>query len=175
MLRVMAGNRSSPPELNAYLSHLLDKAIEGGATATEIARKAGISVAHVSTIRTGQRGAGWKSVMGLAKALGKSLAELESEAQAWARNNPLPESRVERPERYPNRAVAAAFARASGVPDAAVRAVESLDLQSDEDLTPDEWLAEMRVEARRSLFGRTSGERLVDPEETRPNIPKPRK
>lgn len=52
-------------------------------------------------------------------------------------------------ERYPNRAEAAAFARKSGISEEAIANVNSMALKSDSDLTPLDWLEEMKTEDRR--------------------------
>lgn len=175
MLANMASGRSSPAGLNAYLGHLIDTEIKAGRTATDIANKAGISVAHVSTIRSGQRGAGWKSVMGLAKAFGKTLAEVEDEAAAWVSKNPVAGTSVEKPDRYQNRVAAINFARAIGIDEAAIAQVGTYDLKDEGDPSPEAWLDWIKGVAAGMRYGRAPVEHDVDETETRPTLPKRRK
>lgn len=92
-----------------------------------------------------------KTLRGLARAWGMSLAELEEAAKVWARENPraMTESRVEYDERYPNRGRAATAAQALGYSEEAIQEVQSMALKSDTDLEPEEWLDMMRAAHRR--------------------------
>lgn len=135
-----------------------------GRTAADLAKAAGVTPTHISTIRSGQRGIGFKTMRGLAKAWETTLARLEEEAVAWARDNPhaLPaETRTERPERYPNRALAAEFARRSGVDPRAIEIIESMSLKSSSDPTPVEWFRLMETTATQVKHGLPFGEPLT--------------
>ncbi len=148
----MAG-RDSGSDLNAYVRHLIADAVRGGMTLTELSRKTGITVAHLSTIRAGKRGVGMSTLRGVATGFGKSLGELETEAAAWVRDHPqetTSEPRVEYDPRYPNLQRAAEMARLSGdISAEAVQNVQAHALKSDVDPSVWDWLDDMRAEERR--------------------------
>lgn len=150
----MGGGRSTDPEINVYLAHLIAEETRRGTTLTELARRSGLTVAHLSTLRSRTRGAGWKTLQGLAKALSKSISQIEAEAAQYAMSHPDAllgaASRSARlaADRYPNRALAAEFARRSGISEEAIQLVESELLDAKTDPTPLYWLRkiEMAVE-----------------------------
>lgn len=179
----IAAPMKTPPSdvvISAYLRHRAGELLgrtgqpQEYASQMALAKALGVSKGWVTTLLAGGN-AGQKTKDGMRRVLGMTWDQIEEAAVAHARDNPPPETHVERPERYRNRAIAADFARASGVPDEAVRAVEGFDLKSDDDPTPEEWFLMMKSEAATARFGRAPTGRVVDPDETRPNLPKRRK
>lgn len=156
----LLGKRSAPPKFHNQL---------------ELAKAIGISKGWMTAFMQGAV-VGPSVQNGMRSVLGMSGDEIEAAAAAWAQMHPeISESKTERPERYPNRAAAATFARLSGVSEAAVKLVEGYDLQSDTDPSPETWLGWMKSEADKAKFGRPSEGRDVSPDETRPTLPNRRK
>lgn len=94
----MTGKRATSREIDFYLAHRINEEIRTGVTLTRIAELSGITAAHLSNLKNQFRGAGWKTIQGLAKYFGMNLDEIEAAAMEFAKSRPdlLPaESRVE--------------------------------------------------------------------------------
>lgn len=125
--------------LGAYLRHRIEAWLreDPSRSAAALARSAGVTPTHISTIRSQSRGVGMKTIRGLAVALGTTLADLESEAAEWARENPQarrPTRTAPTLDRIEGYAAAEAAARAIAprIPDAAwakVRAMSGADVR----------------------------------------------
>lgn len=114
-----------------------------GGNQSRLAPLLGIKQGTLSAFLREKHGAGY----GLARRVAKLL---ETDVQVLLGHEPEAEgSHVEYDERYPNRAKAAAAARALGYSDEAIEVVQSMSLKSDEDLEPEDWLDMMRSEHRR--------------------------
>lgn len=123
---------------------------EEGVTAMkvcEMARRRGrpISDAAIINFKNGKNGAGNKLRKALLAVFDLSEAELESESAAWDSGET-----VIRPERYPNREIAAKFAQANNVPEEAIEIVLGYSLKSFDDPTPEEWFEMMKAEKNRA-------------------------
>lgn len=94
----MASGRAIEPEISAYLAELVRRETARGVTLSALASKAGVTHAQLSNLRSHSRGAGFKTLVGLANALGKTLAEIVSEAHDWARANPVASTDGAEPE-----------------------------------------------------------------------------
>ena len=119
--------------LGAYLRHRIEAWLreDPSRSAAALARSAGVTPTHISTIRSQSRGVGMKTIRGLAVALGTTLADLESEAAEWARENPQarrPTRTAPTLDRIEGYAAAEAAARAIAprIPDAAWARVRAL-------------------------------------------------
>lgn len=175
--------RATSVEISAYLGHLIREELARGTTIRDLARRAGVTHPTLLNISNDNRGAGWKALQGLARAFGKSIGEIESEAQAYARANPArakpppPQAgaRIEYEDRYPQLAKAVRAAREIDIPEEAIRAVEETALKGP-DATAWDWLEDMRSEARRIFRGAPRGTPVGTDEEegTKPKLP-PRK
>ena len=80
--------QSIDANLRDYLQMRIAKWIaDEGSNGAELAQKAGVSKAQISdAINKGS--IGWKTMVGLSKVFGMTLADLEREAGAWARSRP---------------------------------------------------------------------------------------
>jgi transcriptional regulator with XRE-family HTH domain len=76
--------RSTSIEIAQYLQYRVREAIQGGKTAAELAREAGVSNAQISELKNRGVGAGWQTAEGLAKAFGMTMPELLEAAKRWA-------------------------------------------------------------------------------------------
>lgn len=139
----------------AYLRHEIVEWTKAGGTVIALAKAVGVSGPYISQLRAGQRGVGLGAMQGFADHWGITLAQLEERAAAWAKANPsaLPETRIELDDRYPNRARAVKAAELLGVPRAAIDDVLSIKMKSDVDLSPSDWLDEIRSSERRLARG----------------------
>jgi hypothetical protein len=109
---------------------------------TEMADELGISSQALSQIRT-VKGVGPVTEPAFARAYANgSIDQLRADAEKWWREQPgsRTEPHTEYTERYPNRALAADFARKAGVNPEAIASVQSDSFESHEDLPALEWL-----------------------------------
>lgn len=83
-------------------------------TQAEAARIAKVSQAQISNLLDGSRGAGRKTMKGLAAVLGTTWAQLEAESEEWARKHGSVVTR------NPSLTVAIRIAREGGINDAAI-------------------------------------------------------
>jgi transcriptional regulator with XRE-family HTH domain len=117
-------------------------------SAASLALMAGITPTHVSTIRSGNRGVGMKSLVGLAAALETSITELEAEAIKWEREHPLqavrPDPVIARDDPYPNLAEAESFALRAGVGAEAIKDVRMRLAKGQQDMSMLEWFDQIR-------------------------------
>lgn len=126
-------------------------------TAREFAELAQLTPTHISTIRGGTRGVGRDALLKIAGALNMSVDEVVRAAEHWRRTGdlqppPAREIRIEYFERYPNRALAIEVARRSGLSPQAIADIQSMELQSESDPTPLDWLDWMRGRDRELKF-----------------------
>jgi transcriptional regulator with XRE-family HTH domain len=149
---LVSSGRATDVEISAYLAHRLVREMERGELLTDIARRAGVTPAQLSTLKNTKRGAGWKTLTGLARAFSMSIGDVEDAARRQARGETPTDSRVERDERYPNRAKALAAARALGLSEEAIAEVASMDLKSDVDPEPLDWLEDIKSADRRAKY-----------------------
>jgi transcriptional regulator with XRE-family HTH domain len=154
----MASGRETEPRITAYLRHRVSAELEKpGMTLEKLSARSGLTSSQLSTIRSGKRGVGFKSLTGLADAFGMTLDQVRSEADEFAKRNPLPPQteRVVYDERYPNFGIAADAARADLLHDGYTkeeieRAIEyaRVGMKSDRDLLVRQWLADIERAAR---------------------------
>lgn len=109
-----------------------------GGVQLRLAEALGIKQPHLSRVLAGKAEMGVSFVMGVAKLAGVPFGSLLDDGS--------PTTVVEMDERYHNRGLAAAAARALGYPEEAIRPVQSVSLKSDNDLTPDQWFDMIRAE-----------------------------
>lgn len=144
------------------------------------ARRLGIrNQQSISQLKAGTRGAGIDTFDLFAKLYGKSHDAFMAEAEAWFATQEVVPARAPpagRGERYPNRALAAEFARRSGVLEEAIALIESVELFSATDPTPRDWLDDIEREARRIERGLPAGKPLSQQarDALRPTIPAPK-
>lgn len=125
------------------------RAADPSRKAVDLARAMGVSEAQVSDLSSGRRGVGLKTAMGMAKVLGVSWdAYLLQAARAWLQRGPDAVLRVEYDERYPNRKRAIELVGDRFDP-RAVKRVESIELKSDVDPHPLEWIKRLEAEQQR--------------------------
>lgn len=144
-----------------YISHRIAKETTQRGEAADLARRLSVSHAHISKVARGVGGTGYDFEVDVARHWGMSHAELEAAALAWwrveSRNIP-PEQLAAVPERYPNRAIARAYAIGVGISAEAIAEVDSMALHSEVDPHPDEWLELYRGADRRlRLFASSPG------------------
>jgi hypothetical protein len=172
----VSSGRATSPELSAYLAHLVREEVARGASLRGLAQRAGVTHATLSLLMSSNRGAGWKTMQGLARALGKSIGEIESGAEQFASEHPVKAagSQTESVDRYPNRALAAEFARRSGMDDAAIAQVQSMELLAKDDPTPREWLRWIESAQDQLRYGLPSGQPIpaAMEEALKPKMPK---
>jgi len=109
-----------------------------GGVQLRLADAIGIKQPHLSRVLAGKAEVGMSFVAGIAKLCGVPLASLLDDGS--------PAVVLELDERYHNRGLAAAGARAMGYPEAAIRPVLSASLKSDTDLSVDQWFDMIRAE-----------------------------
>lgn len=147
--------------VSAYCRHLVEQAIEkDGDTAMAIAARAGIARSQVSQLQTRSRGAGLKTRRGIAGAFGRTTAQLETEALAWAKENP--DQIIEwiaatgGEPRYPSRLACIRWARDVGYPPEAIAEVASIALDADGDPGADYWIDQLRAARARHELAKAS-------------------
>lgn len=130
--------------VSAYAVERVRAWLQGGQgrTQAELARKAGVSTAQISNLLDGTRGAGKKTLRGIAAALETTWPELEEQAVAWGRARGMVASPT---ERYPHRVDAAKIATEGGISSAAIESVLGDALDSNEDPSVLWWLDRMRM------------------------------
>jgi len=130
-----------------------------GGVQLRLADAIGVKQPHLSRVLAGKAEVGMSFVAGIAKLCGVPLASLLDDGS--------PAVVLELDERYHNRGLAAAGARAMGYPEQAIRPVQSVSLKSDADLTVDQWFDMIRAEKFRleRLAPREDGEPELTAEE----------
>lgn len=136
-----------------------------GQTTSEVAvgKIVGVSSAYINLIKNGKRGVG-ESEDGFARLFsGGSIDKLRADSKAWAQQHPdeLPRT-VEMDERYPNRGIAADFARKAGLPEQAIQNVGRWALQSSVDPSALQWLDWIKAETARLTSGIDYGEPIPE-------------
>jgi transcriptional regulator with XRE-family HTH domain len=71
--------------LDGYGRALVLAWVESGASASELARRVGVTPQAISLLRLGQMRLGLRTARGLAKVIGVDLGRLERRAQDWHR------------------------------------------------------------------------------------------
>jgi len=99
--------------ISLYLSERLKEWLaKPGNTQARAAKLAGVSTAQISNLKDGSRGAGIKTIRGVSKVLGMTIAQVEAEAAKLEATRPRPAERtVELEQRYPNLVEAIALRR----------------------------------------------------------------
>lgn len=135
------------PGFGRFLQHRFAEWIKrSGTSQAALARAIGVDRSQITDVVRHGRGAGDKTMIGFAKLLGLSYADLISEAEHWIDSNPEKAF----PDPYPSRRAAADAARELGLDDAAIRFVLGLpDLYGDADPGAAHWLDFIRLETRR--------------------------
>jgi transcriptional regulator with XRE-family HTH domain len=182
----MAHAKSVQTEVSLYLQfRLRDLLASGKLDANTIAEKAGVTKGQISQLKNHAVGVGWKTLKGMGEVLGMSVDEIEAASSKWAKQHgdllktAIEEPKVELPERYPNRLLAAEVARRSGISEQAINSVMSWSLKSRQDPNPLEWLEDIRSEERR-MRRDVNAERAASQaealrERTRGHLPKRRR
>ncbi len=142
---------TNPNDLHEYSKHLLRQWAATGKTDALLAQRMGCSQGFLSQIKVDRTHMGLPMLAALGGVFGWTLSEYINKAEEWVRQG-APGSKVERPERYPNRANAIAFARSSGISENAINVVATMDLNSEVDPTPIEWLRLLEDAERRARY-----------------------
>lgn len=81
----MDQGKALPEFLRTYTRHVVTEWIgaEKGRSGLALAKKIGVSKAHISTIRGNTGGAGYRTARALAAMLGMTFSEYEAKAQSW--------------------------------------------------------------------------------------------
>jgi hypothetical protein len=154
--------KSLDPEQNEHVRKLLRDLLAGlpyKGSQTLLAGALGCSQAHVSNMVRAEEPVG----IGFRLAQRAAMLAHISIEEALSGTRRSPTVVLELDERYHNRGLAAAGARAMGYPEAAIRSVQSVSLKSDADLTVDQWFDMIRAEKFRL-------ERLAPREEGEPEL-----
>ena len=134
--------------ISAYVQHRLTLEVgkERG-KAAEIASATGTSTAHIANMKNRKANAGEVFSRAIAAYWQIEYAELERLALAWAKEQPAVVRTVEISDRYPNRHIAAEFARRDGIDSEAIAMVLQSAHDAEEDPSPSTWLAMIKEEA----------------------------
>jgi transcriptional regulator with XRE-family HTH domain len=110
-------------------------------TQAAVARSAGVSTAQVSNFLDGSRGAGKKTLRGLARAMGTTWPEIEEEAERWARRRGGALAAAREPA-HPNLALAIDLTKGAILPETVERIAQIAKLWP-HDLSVGEWVDEI--------------------------------
>lgn len=126
-----------------------------------LARAAGVSGAQVSNLLDGSRGAGRKTLRGIASALGTTWPDVEREAADWASKHPEAARpryvvSVESPGEEGPFDAAARFARANNVPEWAIERVRARPARLARERTAEDYWSMIKAE---HLAGEDAGGR----------------
>ena len=150
----MAQGKSVAPEVALFLQARLRDLLANGMAPSEVAKRIGVTKGQISQLKNHAAGVGFKTLTGMAGILNLTIDQVFTKAAAWGKEHPdvvaaLRNERVEYPERYPNRLLAAEVARREGISEEAILNVVGWALKASEDPGPLEWFEDMRSEDRR--------------------------
>lgn len=184
-LSSMAGKARAVSE---YVRHRINRYLKenaGRGAQSELATLVGMKAQSLGMIRDGIRQVGRDAEEGFARVFaGNSIDRLRADAAKWWSEQPEsagpgPGPRIEYDERYPNRVKAAMAARALGVSEAAIKAVESMSLKAATDPDPRTWLNWMEGRDRELEYAEKGPIKppvlVLGPDEedpTKPKLPK---
>lgn len=144
MIGYMAVGKGNPVHVNEYLRDWIAREWIGrGKTATELAKLAGVDKTTISDFKNGKRGAGYDLASGVARVMGKSRDEVESEALAWWKGQGRDVKRKSDP--HPNRTAALEFMRPE-VPAEVLAKVSAVNLDATQDPSRAWWVARIMSE-----------------------------
>jgi transposase-like protein len=136
---------ASNPELNEAQNGRLKEQIvrlmqQHGNNQTLLAPKLGIKQGTLSAFLRNAHGGSWKLV--------QTVSLLTHIPEQWFSRGEMPAANTELvlDSRYPNRTMAARFARENGLSEDAIALVEKLELKSKDDPKPEDWFSIMRAE-----------------------------
>lgn len=141
-------------KLNRYIQNWLQDLQESGrGKMAAVSKKTGVTPTHITNIRQGKAGVGPETLEKFASlAFELTDKELVARAEAWCAANPEPAAVGtvrEYTDRYPNRTIAVMMARTSGYPEDAIQMVLGKVLDSDNDLTSEDWFEDIKHETRK--------------------------
>lgn len=146
--------------VSAYCRYLVERAIEkDDDTAMAIAARAGITRSQISQLQARSRGAGLKTLRGLARAFDVTPTQLESDAVEWAKANPdqiVEWIAAKGGDRYPSRLACIRWAKDAGYPTEAISEVASMALDADGDPGADYWIDQLRAARSRHELAKAS-------------------
>lgn len=144
MIGHMAVGKGNPVHVNEYLRDWIAREWIGrGKTATELAKLAGVDKTTISDFKNSKRGAGYDLASGIARVMGKSRDEVESEALAWWNGQGRDVKRKNDP--HPNRTAALEFMRLE-VPAEVLAKVRAVNLDATQDPSRAWWVARIMSE-----------------------------